>query len=187
MCSVLTSSPLCQGLGYPFLTIVRLVGELLQLLFRVRCAWRFMRPSPFICDSCFIPGGYISCPVVTSQLTCCVGGGACCACVSCVCFHIGSFLLPVDIHHTPCPCRFSNPRETQALWSQDRQSYIYQQLWEKKQCVCFYYLLLSVWFRGLCMFCSLPSTIYLHCIANSACGCEHRAFTRYFVRVTIHH
>ena len=38
--------------------------------------------------------------------------------------HIKRFLLPVDIQHYQCPCRVFNPREMQALWSQNHAKYI---------------------------------------------------------------
>ena len=40
--------------------------------------------------------------------------------------HIQPLFLPVDIQHKQCPCRVFNPREVQALSSQNYDAYILQ-------------------------------------------------------------
>ena len=50
-------------------------------------------------------------------------GIAHCLRVPCLCvLHIEPSFLPVDIQHNQCPCRCFNPREIQALWSQNYAS-----------------------------------------------------------------
>ena len=41
------------------------------------------------------------------------------ACVRVCVLHMNPFFLPIDIQQNQCPCRLSNPREIQEMWSQN--------------------------------------------------------------------